>query len=195
MSDIYEKLPFFNNTGPVFRELIGDPTRPELEPVGSINDINQGAVENSLEWHLRFQRRAVQEAVLTNATGIFLEKWASIFGIQRPPAMTDPDFVGYIIARVMAVSSALPAVVVMFPEPDFKVYPGPKTGAFLDLACFDVGPQNPDTTEARMAMSVITFPNNSLYVWVQDPARITPAIKQRLYDTLAAGSAVYVGVY
>lgn len=195
MSQIYDMLPFFNQTGPVFRDLVGDLTRDEIDPVSSINDINKGAIENSLEWHLRFQQRAVSEAVLTNARGIFLKEWANVYGIDRPPSMSDEDFVGYIIGRVLATSSAMPAVITILPEPTFKVFQPYQVGGFLDVCHFDVGLQNPDTTPARMASSVLTFGNNSLYVYIRDPADITPGVKTRLYDTLAAGFAVYAGVY
>ena len=195
MSEIFQLLPFFNQTGPVFRDLVGDPNRNELDPVQAINDINKGAIENSIEWHLRFQRRAVHEVDLRNARGIFLRKWAEIYGIPRPPSMSDEDFIGYMIGRILSVSSARPALVSIFPEPKYQVFGCAQVGAFLDVCYYNVGVQDPKKTKVRMASSVLTFGTNSIYVYVKDPDHIGSEIKKKLYDTLAAGFAVYAGVY
>lgn len=94
---LLSRLPQFNETDPVFKQLFGDKERPELSPVTNINDINIGATYNAVEWHLRYQELATRCAVLYEAEGHFLRKWAEFLGIVRPPGMSDLEFVGYIL--------------------------------------------------------------------------------------------------
>jgi len=110
MEGIHAKLPLFAKEDRVYKELIGDPSRPHLTPETNINDWNSGAIENALRWHIEYQKRIVTESTLANATGWNLNLWGSFYGIARPLGMSDADYVQLIISTVTATVATAPIV-------------------------------------------------------------------------------------
>lgn len=190
---LHDSLPFWNPEGQIYKELVGDPSRPELDPITNVNDLNRGAIENALEWHARFQQRALAELDLREARGVFLRYWSEIYGIERPSGMTDPEFARYIINRILSVSASRPAVYAAIPPELFRRYNPAQVGAYADLACADVGPLPPENPW-RMASAVCIDYVSALWVLIDDPAVLTPGLREALAAALAAGSAIYGAV-
>ena len=114
---IHDKLPLFAKEDIVYKELIGDTSRPQLTPESNINDYNSGAIENALRWHLEYQKRIVTESTLANATGSNLNIWGSFYGIPRPLGMSDADYIALIVATVTATVATKPIIFNLFPDP------------------------------------------------------------------------------
>lgn len=192
---IYSYLPLFNHSGPVFRDLIGDVNRPELTPILNINDINQGSIYNAVEWHRRFQRRAVTEASnLNDATGFFLKTWGELMDIPRITGMTDEEYSSYIVGRILAVVATRPTIYRLLPEPTFRKFPVKKMGFFADYSATDIGVRPPDGPH-RLASGVITHERNATYVYVDNASDFTPVQRGQLTSALAGGTGVFIGEY
>lgn len=189
---LLDGLPQFNETDPIFNELFGDPSRPELSPVSNINDINVGAIYNSVEWHLRFQDLAVKSAVLSGAEQHFLEKWSALLGIPRPAGMNDSEFVGYIIGYVLSNEPTIPKIAEIFPKPEFAVLRCDELGFATDVSATDLGLilPGPDT---KAVSSVITPDRGASYVLTNDLNRLSDLQLTELNRILAAGVAAFAG--
>lgn len=192
-SELLSHLPNFNHTGPIFKELVGDPDRPNLEPISNINDFNKGSIYNSVEWHLRFQELASKSATLTDSEGLFLKKWAEFLGVERPPGLSDEEFRGYIIGYVLQGHTTLPMMsgVVEEIEGVWVMHPN-QMGFATDFSPTDVGinsPVNPGT----VASSLITFPMFGVYIITDDLTKLTPAVIEKIDRMIVAGSQVFIG--
>jgi hypothetical protein len=193
-SELLGHLPNFNHTGPIFRELVGDPDRPDLEPISNINDFNKGSIYNSVEWHLRFKELASRSATLTEAESLFLKKWAEFLGVERPPGMSDEEFRGYIVGYVLQGHTTLPmmAGVVQEIEGVWVMHPS-QMGFAADYSPSDVGINSP-VHPGTVASSIITFPRFGVYIITDDFAKLTPAVIEKIDRMIVAGSQVYIGV-
>ena len=192
--DFLEHFPQFNPTGPVFRALIGDLDRPELDVITKANDINKGAIFNVIEWHRRFQEYAKDCSVFDQADSWFLDKWTTLLGIRRPGGMTDEEFIGYVIGYVLSSLGTITKVSEIFPEPDFHVFNSDEIGFVSDYSVTDLGVIDP-TTGGINPSSVFTFPRNATYVLVDDPTIITELQLEKIIRVLAAGTALFIGEY
>lgn len=186
------RLPQFNETDPVFKQLFGDKERPELSPVTNINDINVGATYNSIEWHLRYQELATRCAVLSEAEGHFLRKWAEFLGIERPPGMSDTEFVGYILGYVLSNEPTITKIAGLFPRPDFAVLRCDELGFSSDVSATDVGLTLPGP--GTKSVSAIITPDRLVsYIITDDLSQFTNLLLTELNRILAAGTAIYIG--
>ncbi|PJZ29081.1 hypothetical protein [Leptospira kmetyi] len=191
-NSLLERLPQFNETEPVFKELFGDKERPELSPVTNINDINVGATYNAIEWHLRFQELAVRASILTDAEGHFLRKWAEFLGIERPAGMNDLEFVGYILGYVLSNEPTITKIAELFPRPLFAVLRPDELGFATDVSATDLGLTLPGPNTKALS-SIITPDRLVSYIITDDIKNFTDLLLTELNRILAAGTAVYVG--
>ncbi|MCG6195649.1 hypothetical protein LFX25_20615 [Leptospira sp. FAT2] len=185
-------IPQINTTDPVFRELFGNPDKPELSPVTNINDINKGALFNSIEWHLRYQDLASQCAELSKAEGYFLKLWAEFLGIERPVGMTDEEFVGYLIGYVLSNEPTIPKLGEVFPAPDFVVLRCDELGFATDHSASDLGLNIPGPG-TKAVSGIITPDRGASYIVVDDMSRLTNLQLTEATRILAAGTAVFAG--
>ena len=192
---IHDKLPLFAKEDIVYKELIGDPSRPQLTPETNINDYNSGAIENALRWHLEYQKRIVTESTLANATGSNLNLWGSFYGILRPLGMSDADYVQLIISTVTATIATAPIIFNLFPDPPnaFK-YKSKDLGMFLDYSFLDTGVLNPNNINPARS-SALASGKGAIYVLVNDINVITNSMILKLKAVIGAGTSVYVGVF
>lgn len=193
---LHENLPLFAKEDIVYKQLIGDPSRPNLLPETNINDYNSGAIENALRWHIEYQKRIVAESSLINATGHNLDLWGSFYGIARPIGMNDADYVQLIISTVTAVIATAPIIFNLFPDPpDAYKFKAKELGMFLDYSCLDTGVINPNSALSVNRSSVLTSGKGAIYILVADINTITNQIITKLKTIIGAGTSVYVGVY
>ncbi|MCG6170241.1 hypothetical protein [Leptospira sanjuanensis] len=188
---LLSRLPQFNETDPVFKVLFGDTDRPELS-VTNINDINKGATYNAIEWHLRYQELATRCAILTEAEGHFLVKWAEFLGIERPPGMNDPEFVGYILGYVLSNELTLTKIAELFPLPDFAVLRCDELGFASEISATDLGLTLPGPG-TKAVSSIVTPDRLVTYIIVDDFKKISDTQITELNRILAAGTGVYIG--
>ena len=192
---IHTKLPLFAKEDILYKELIGDPSRPHLTPETNINDYNSGSIENALRWHIEYQKRIVTESTLANATGHNLNLWGSFYGIARPLGMSDADYIALIISTVTATVATAPIVFNLFPDPpDAYKYKSNLMSMFLDYSFLDAGVLNPANINPARS-SILTSGKGAIYVLVPNMSIITTSIIIKLKSILGAGSAVYVGVF
>ncbi|TGM04844.1 hypothetical protein EHQ76_07310 [Leptospira barantonii] len=189
---LLSRLPQFNETDPVFRELFGDKERPELSPVTNVNDINVGATYNAVEWHLRYQELAARCAVLSEAEGHFLRKWAEFLGIERPTGMNDKEFVGYILGYVLSNEPTIPKIAQLFPRPDFAVLRCDELGFASDVSATDLGLFLPGPG-TKAASGIVTPDRLVSYILTSKFENFTDLFLSELNRILAAGTAVFLG--
>ncbi|EKR55204.1 hypothetical protein [Leptospira interrogans] len=192
MNKLLDKLPQFNPTDPTFQSLWGNLDRPELSPVTNINDINKGALFNSVEWHLSFQELAFTCATLTQAEGRFLTKWANLLGIERPLGMDDAEFVGYILGYVLSNEPTLTKISLIFQRPDYAVLRCNELGFTSDVSATDTGLFLPGPN-TKAVSSIVTPLLGVSYILVEDFSSISNVQITELNRILAAGTAVYIG--
>ena len=191
--ELLNQLPQFNKTGKIFKELIGDPERPELLPLSNINDINKGSIYNSVEWHLRFQRLAQKSAVLNQAEGYFLEKWAELLDVERPPGLSDEEFIGYIIGYVLSGHTTLPMAFQVINTPGIWLFHARDVGFAADVSATDVGIIEPSGIYS-LSPSGIIFPDRmGVFMITDDLNKITPLLIEKILRMVVAGSAIFVG--
>ncbi len=190
--DLFSNLPNFNSRGIIFRELIGDLGRIELNPIQNINDINKGAIVNSLEWHLRFQERTADSAVFSNATEWFLDEWGKLFGLPRPIGFNDDEYKGYILGTILSSMNSLPALQAIFPKPDFLILNFDQVGFTSDYSATDLDIIEPGVLGANV-QSFTTFDRGGVYIFTPDLNLITQQQIEKLLRVIVAGSAVWIG--
>ncbi|AGS80498.1 hypothetical protein [Leptospira alstonii] len=192
LNKLLERLPQFNETDPTFKELFGDKSRPEYLPTTNVNDINVGALFNSVEWHLRYQELATHCAVLSNTEGHFLRKWAELLGIERPLNMNDPEFVGYILGYVLSNEPTIPKIGQIFQRPDFAVLRCNELGFATDVSASDTGLflPGPDTNSVS---SIVTPDRGVSYIVAENLSSFKDIQITQLNRILAAGTAVFLG--
>lgn len=186
------RLPQFNETDPVFKELFADKERPELSPLTNINDINAGATYNSIEWHLRYQELSARCSSLSEAEGHFLRKWAEFLGIERPVGMNDPEFVGYILGYVLSNEPTITKIAQLFPRPTFAVLRPDELGFASDVSATDLSLTLPGPG-TKAVSSIITPDRLVSYIISNDLSNFTDLLLTELNRILAAGTAVYIG--
>ncbi|PJZ89540.1 hypothetical protein [Leptospira levettii] len=195
LDGFYGDLPHFNHGGPIFKDLIGDPSREILEPVLSINDINQGAIFNSLYNHVMHCKLAAKSVVLTQAEALYLDKWGEFFDIPRPSGFTDPAYIGFILGRILSAIASLPQIARLFKGiPGARVFVVKDMGFFSDYSVSDVGVINPDL-EHRLASGVVTPMSNAVYVYVPSLSLVTRDIIAQAEFVQAGGTAIFFGEY
>lgn len=190
---IDDKLPLFSKSDIVYKQLVGDKTRPQLTPETNINDYNSGAIENALRWHIEYQKRIVSESTLANATGSNLDTWGSFFGIARPLGMSDEDYLALIIATVISNNNSLPAIAGLFPPPP-TAYVYKPLRMFLDYSFLDTGVLNPSKINPSRS-GILTSGKGAIYVLVDNVSVITNSIIIKIKAIIAAGTSVYYGVF
>ncbi|TGJ99913.1 hypothetical protein EHO57_13850 [Leptospira langatensis] len=189
-----EFLPSFNHTDPVFKEMFGDASRPEFSPVTNINDINKGSLYNGIEWHLRYQDGAATAAVLTEAFGYFLKDWAKLLRVEKPGALSDEDFVGYIVGYILSGQCSYPKIAEIFPKPDFFVLKTNEFGFAVGVSAAGAGIEPPGPGSS--GVSSIATPDRGLtYILYSDPSKLTETQLIKLNRIVAAGTAVYAGEF
>ncbi|AGS80558.1 hypothetical protein [Leptospira noguchii] len=192
MNNLLDKLPQFNSTDPTFQCLWGDLDRPLISPVTNINDINKGAMYNSVEWHLLFQNLASECSTLTQSEGRFLTKWAILLGIERPTGMNDPEFVGYILGYVLSNEPTLTKISQIFQRPDYAVLRCNELGFTSEVSATDTGLFLPGPN-TKTVSSIVTPLLGVSYILVEDFSFISNVQITELNRILAAGTAVYIG--
>jgi|GEM_PF-1863367 len=194
IEDFFNHFPQFNPSGPVFRDLIGDIERPELEEINNVNDINSGAIANSIEWHRRYQDYAVYSAQFDRSDALFLEKWSELLGITRPGGMTDGEFIGYVIGYVLSSLGTITKISEIYPDPEFHVYNSNEIGFVPGYSVTDLGILNP-TTSGIIPSSIFTYPRNATYVLTDDMSILTDLQIEKTIRVLAAGTALFMGEF
>lgn len=114
------EIPIFNKEGQVFKELLGSETTNSpidpynlansLSPFNSeqiVGDNDNGAIQNSLEWHLRFQANSISSLNIDRATAVFLDIWGEILGVKRLVQMSDYQYRRYIKSTLFGRSDSL----------------------------------------------------------------------------------------
>lgn len=196
LNGFYEDFVYFNQTGQVFKDLVGDQDREILEPISSINDINQGAIFNALFSHVSHKALASKSVVLTEAETIYLDKWGEILKIDRPAGFSDAAYIGFILGRILSSIASLPQISRLFSDiPGVFVFPAKEMGFFSDFSCTDMGIVNPSVPLSRLASSVICFQSNCVYVYVPDLSAITPNVIAQMAFLQAGGTAIFIGEY
>lgn len=117
---IIENLPNFNKDGEVFNDLFGvDPLNSPIDPYSlsqslspfnsseMVKDSDNGAITNSTEWHIRMQGNAVDSLNINNATGVFLDIWGDILGVNRLINMKDSDYRKYILSMLFGKKDSI----------------------------------------------------------------------------------------
>lgn len=192
-NELLSHLPSLNQTGYVFKELVGDPNRPTLDPISNINDFNKGAIYNSIEWHLRFQELASKSATLPQSEGLFLRKWAELLGVDRPPGLSDEEFKGYIVGYVLQGHTTLPLMAQVVESIDgVWLLNCDQVGFATDFSPTDNGVTSP-VTPGVSASSIITFPLFGVYIITDDISKLSPAVIEKIDRMVVAGAQVFIG--
>ena len=192
---IYDVLPFFNKEGEIFMELIGDPRRPELPVISNINDINQGALSNALLWHKRFQAQATAAALdVTQARGILLDRYQKVYGVIRLNGQTDEDYANYILESLTSVGCAAPQIDEIVTGPGITKFKCSQMGMFSDYSATDVRIMDPGSS-MRLRSGIPTYLAGATYLYVDSFSDVTVTMIALLRKSLAAGTAVLMGVH
>ena len=114
------KIPIFNKEGEVFKDIFGEITEENpIDPYSIGNSQSgfesqiilggnkRGSVTNSVEWHVRTQKNAVESVDINYATGVFLDLWGMIVGIDRLVNMSDADYKKYIKTMLFKKSDSI----------------------------------------------------------------------------------------
>ena len=183
---IDEFLGLFNRSGPEYRNLVYDRDREENPVVNQINDLNKGALYNSLTWHLRFAFRLGEESSLLNATGAILRDFGKLFNLEWPIGMSAAAFRNYIIGRVVAGANSFSAIRQIFIEQSIKEpqYIGP----YLDFSHCDI-----PIREDGVGGSTFVFPYGALYV-LFDADEYDPSLLRAAQSVKAAGIGLFQGI-
>jgi hypothetical protein len=67
----------------------------------------RGSITNAVEWHVRTQENAVESIDINIATGVFLDLWGMVVGIDRLVNMTDSDYRKYIKSMLFKKSDSI----------------------------------------------------------------------------------------
>lgn len=191
-----ERLPYYlpqwNLEDPEFKKLISDIERIELSPILNINDINKGSIHNALYWHIRSQKRTVDECDLRQSTEPFLSLWASFLDFQKPYPMTDAEFSAYIIQSILSGVVSLPVVKLIF-DP-YVIKQASDIPMFSDWMFCDLGALNP-SDPYYICQSIPYNPHDALYVFMTDLNQYTSIMKGKIKAGFPAGVGLYIVIY
>lgn len=185
MIDDYLKL--FNQEGPEYRILIRDASRAEIEPVTDINDINQGAVHNALEYHRRYARRIFDEFSLINARGEILQEWSKFWGIPNADGLDDENFALYMIGTVLAATATEPVIEALFA--DQEIVAPEFIGPFFNQSYFGNPPEHGAPRGATFSHRT-----NAIYIFIKNLAAYSPGLLRAAKRSKAAGVGIFVTV-
>ena len=189
--NIYYYIPFWNQDEPEFKKLIGDRSRPALDQITNINDLNVGCIHNAIYWHIFFQNRCVNESELKNATGLLLKYWSKFYDIYKPYPMTDQEFVGYIIQTILSGVVSFATIELIFPE--HEVRKNPDTPCHADVCFADAGVISP-LSPYFMYSSTVCHTASVTYIYMDDFSEFTDIMRGKLTG-VSAGTGIHIGVH
>ena len=141
-SDIHNFLPYFNQDGDVYSDLFGTINSIPKSKIFDINDLNQGALTNALEWHFGVKKNAIDSLNIRNATGTFLDIWGDVFGIKRPQGMVDEIYKDYLLKSIFDFNPTVVGLDVLSKKYSFSYRVYDEMGVYLDKSFLDVGVTN-----------------------------------------------------
>lgn len=192
--ELHQMLPQFNQDGEEYKKLVGDPSRPPTaDPLRLPNDLDRGSIENVISWSNGFQERAINETNLQNARGLFLRAWADFYGFDRPPGMSDEEFIGFMMGTILSSVAARPVISIILPSPTFEKFHASETGFFCGISCASVPVVRPG--RYRLAAGIPTQKSNATYAYVDDLSSLSDMQRTQINTVIAAGFDVFVGEY
>lgn len=184
MVDDYLKL--FYRDGAEYKKLVFDRERREKTQIQNPNDINQGALHNSLEWHRRAALNFAERMSLRKAVGFLVNLWGEFWGIAKPENLSNEAFRTYILTTALGISPTLPVLETLLPNAKVRV--PHEMGPYLDHSFLDVGPRLKGA-----ASSVFTHGLNTVYI-IFESADYDTTTLDAVARAIAAGKGILVGV-
>jgi len=187
---LFQHLSLFGRFGEKFKAIVYDNDSVEKTEIKNINDINKGAIHNSVEWHNRLMQRIVEEFPLTMATGFLLRDWGEFVGIQNDTSLTDEDYRAKIFAKILSIIGTIPIIRSLLPPGGSTVIKeAADLGCFLDVCHLDV-----PAMKNKIVGAVMTHKTNALYIIFNSSEDLNPILMRTIYELKAAGVGVYAGV-
>ncbi|MBE7411434.1 MAG: hypothetical protein HS129_05105 [Leptospiraceae bacterium] len=187
---IFDYLSLFGRFGENFKGIVFDTDSTEKTEIKNINDINKGAIHNSVEWHNRLVQRIVDEFPLTKASGFLLRDWGEFVGIPNDTELPDTEYRAKIFSKILSVIGTISIIRSLLPPSgNVVVKEAIDLGCFLDACFFDV-----PVMKTKIAGAVMTYPTNALYIIFNSSDDINPILMRTIAELKAAGVAVFAGV-
>ena len=184
MIDDYLKL--FYRDGEEYKKLIFDSDKKQKTKIQRANDINQGALHNTLEWHRRVALNFAERMSLRKAVGFLVNLWAEFWGLARPEQLSNEAFRTYILTTALGISPTLPVLAGLLPNARVRV--PHEMGPYLDNSFLDTGPRL-----SGVASCVFTHGLNTVYIIFEQAGYDTTTL-DAIARAIAAGKGILVGV-
>lgn len=188
---IKDYLDFFNQDGKEFKVFLYDKDRVEEPTVRNINDLNQGAIHNGVEYTHRFGKRAIYEMDLNEAGNIFLDNWGDFLGIPREENELDTKYRQRIINIISPSATSTMTLFQFLLDKNCKVYEAQNLGGALDCSYLDIGYAY--INDGYSGFVLRSQYQLTLYLVFDSIDDITPEIISYLNSIRAAGTMIYIG--
>ena len=152
---INDHLALLDQSSKNYKDLIYDPDGVENTPVLTTQDIQKGAIHNSLEYNSRWKDRLKLERNLLTASSFLLDAWGTLFGIPRNSEI-DSEYVEFIKGKILPPNFTLSWIKENLP-PD-SAQEAQETGFFLDEDYMN------DSVAQNDTGSVLTARSNAIYI-------------------------------
>lgn len=207
------EMPIFNKEGQIFKEFIGsETTDPPIDPYRLANslssfdseqivgDNDNGAIQNSLEWHLRFQANSISSLNIDQATAVFLDLWGEVLGVKRLVQMNDSGYRRYIKSMLFGRSDSIVSLDVIRKKWGFSFATYEKIGFALNMSFLNE-PLRLFTNDKHYAKrtSILVDKEMSRSIIMTDTetsklGSFDQTLIDELLSNMAVGTEYYIGV-
>ena len=135
-------LKIFNQTSGEYLNLIGDYSKPDITPTGTvkINDTNKGAISNVLEYERATMNFFIAQLTLSNTVDDYLDFIGeTYYGLQRNQGEVDNDYYTRILNSIFSIKCTKPAIynAIQSYGTNIRIEEGANYGAFCDASYCD----------------------------------------------------------
>ena len=164
--------------------MIYSPDGIENSPVLTTQDIQKGAIHNSLEWNSRWKDRLKTERNFRDASSFLLDAWGELLGIKRNSEI-DSEYKDYINSKIFPPDFTIAWVKSIITNAQIKeTY---EVGFFLNDSFLD------DPIDLESTGSTLTALSNAIYIIYEKRTDIAWEEIYLLLRHRSAGIAIYIG--
>lgn len=181
---IHDYLSLLDQTSENYKTIVYDPDGIENPTVNTTQDINRGGFHNALEYLSRWKNRTKTERSLQTATGILLDAWGKLFGINRNSEI-DQEYRDFILEKIFPPQFTIAWLREQLPG--VSVLEANETGFFLDDGYID------DSKTLENNGATLTALSNAIYINFEEATDVDWPFILSLGRIRPAGIAIYVG--